>query len=329
MMRRQVAAGVAGVAALAAAAGAGWLGWRFLGGAPAISQAEFAARFAAPLPPPDRPLAVYHLGHSLVSREIPAMLAQLAEAGIGPGHRYAVQLGWGASMRDHWTGPAAIRGFDSENAHPAHRPAFAAVDSGEFDDIVLTEMVELRDAIRWHASGEHLALWAARARAARPAVRVWLYTTWHHLDDPAGFLERIDADQGALWEGQVLRPALARLPGQAIHVIPGGPAVAAVVRAAEAQGGLPGLRDRTDLFFREPDGRQDTIHLSAIGLYLIALVHYACLYRRSPVGLPFALARADGRPAEPPSPEAAALMQRAVWDAVRASPLTGVDPALA
>jgi hypothetical protein len=255
------------------------------------------------------------------------MLAQLAEAAVGPGHRHALQLGWGASLMDHWGGPEKVRGFDTENAHPAFRAAGEALDSGDYDAVVLTEMVELRDAIRWHDSARHLALWAARAQKARPDVQVWLYTTWHHLNDPAGFLERIDADQAALWVGEVLRPALARTPGAAIRVIPGGPAIAAVARAVEAQGGLPGLRDRTDLFHREPDGRQDTIHLSAQGLYLMALVHFACLYRRSPAGLPHALRRADGTPAEAPLPEAAALMQAAVWDVVRAYPLTGLGPA--
>ena len=31
--------------------------------------------------------------------------------------------------------------------------------------------------------------------------------------------------------------------------------------------------------------------------YLVALTHYAVLYRQSPVGLPHALSRADGTPA--------------------------------
>ncbi len=319
MMRRGL---IAGAAALAAG-GAAWLGWRAWARPPRLDDAAFAARFADRSAPPAGPVSVYHLGHSLVGRDMPAMLAQLADAALGPGHAYASQLGWGASLANHWAGPAKVAGFEVENAHPRFRPAEAALDSGDYDAVVLTEMVELRDAIRWHDSARHLALWAGRARAGRGDVRLYLYTTWHHLDDPEGFLDRIDADQGALWVDQVLRPALARLPGAAIRVVPGGPALAAVIRAAEGRG-VPGLPDRTALFHREPDGRLDTIHLGDLGLYAIALTHFAVLYGRDPAGLPHALRRADGSPAQAPTPEAAALMQAAVWQAVRADPLTGV-----
>jgi hypothetical protein len=235
MMRRTVLGAVA-----AAAAGAGWLGWTRLSGARTLDDAAMAALYARPLAPPAGPMRVYHLGHSLVGRDMPRMLGALADAAMGPGHGWESQLGWGASLKDHWGGRAKVKGFDVENAHPRHRPAEAALASGDYDAVVFTEMVELRDALRWHDSPEYLARWARRARAGRRDVRLYLYTTWHHLDDAAGFLERIDADQTALWEDALLRPALARLPGVAIHVIPGGPALAAVVRMAEGAGGAGG-----------------------------------------------------------------------------------------
>ena len=46
-----------------------------------------------------------------------------------------------------------------------------AVDSGDCDAFVLTEMVEIRDAIRYHASPAYLHRWAARAAKARAQVR--------------------------------------------------------------------------------------------------------------------------------------------------------------
>ncbi len=62
------------------------------------------------------------------------------------------------------------------------------------------------------------------------------------------------------------------------------------------------------------------------GAYLTALTHYAVLYQQSPVGLPHALARADGTPADDPGPEVAQLMQETVWGVVTSLPRTGVRP---
>lgn len=315
---------IGGITALATVFGAGLLIRRRRGSGPAplppMPEDDFAAAHQ-PLPPPAGPLAVYHLGHSLVGRDMPAMLAQLAPEG----HRYASQLGWGATLRSHWQGPAEVPGFAQENAHPAHRPAREAIGSGDYDAVVLTEMVELRAAIRWHGSSVYLAEWARLARAARPDVRLYLYETWHRLDDEAGWLERIDADSTALWQEELLRRAMGAEGTGVIYRIPGGPVLAAVARAAE-KGDLPGLSSREDLFAMTPEGARDTIHLNDLGHYVIALAHYATLYQRSPEGLLAAgLSRADGSPAEGFDPEAAAHVQRLVWRVVSEDRLTGIS----
>ncbi len=200
--------------------------------------------------------------------------------------------------------------------------------SGAYDAIVLTEMVEIRDALAHFDSPKYLGLWANEALASRPDARVYLYETWHNTDDPEGWLERLDADLGRYWDQGLLRPALASLPeGSRIHLIPAGQALAAFVRAVEARGGVGNVRDRHDLFPEGEDGKRDTIHMNDLGNYLVALVHYAVLYHESPVGLPFALNRADGSPAVAPAPETAALMQEIAWQVARSTPLTGVSPA--
>lgn len=314
---------IGGLAMLGAAAmGAGLVIRRRRAGGPAPLPQMPAAEFAeahVPLTPPEVPLQVFHLGHSLVGRDMPAMLMQLAP----PGHGYASQLGWGATLRSHWLGPDEVPGYAEENAPPAHRPAREAIGSGEYDAVVLTEMVEIRDAIKWHGSGNFLAEWARFARAARPDARVYLYETWHRLDDAAGWLQRIDADAGPLWRDEVMRRAMGAEGVGTIYRIPGGVALAAVARAAEA-GELPGLSRREQLFALTPEGEQDQIHLSDLGNYVIALTHYAVLYHRSPEGLPARLNRADGTAAAFLDPEAAAAVQRLVWQVVRGDRLTGV-----
>jgi hypothetical protein len=298
--------------------GGGGLYWLFTRPPSAASVRVRLAGRSVDAPP--GPLAVFHLGHSLVNRDMPAMLAQLAPSG----HSYDSQLGWGTTLQAHW-GDAPINGFEAENAHPRFRPALEAVQSGDYDAIVMTEMVEIRASIRYYDSPHYLARWAGEALAARPNVRLYLYETWHQLDDPEGWLERIDRDHELYWLSRVLGPALAGLPdGAQIFLIPAGPVLAAFVRRVEAMGGLGNVRDRTDLFARAEDGALDPIHLNDLGNYLVALVHYAVLYQRSPIGLPNALSRADGSPAVAPDPKVAQLMQEVTDSVVKSLGLSGL-----
>jgi hypothetical protein len=318
--RRWVAGALAAAAAIMVATiGRLWAQLRPAG----LTDAEMAALFAEPIEPPTRPLRVFHLGHSLVGRDMPAMLEQLA----AEGHRHESQLGWGTTLQAHWEPDVGIAGFEAENAHPRYRDAREALLSGEYDAVVVTEMVEIRDAIRYFDSPGYLARWAERAREGNPQVRVYLYETWHRLDDPEGWLERLDRDLGRHWEADILRPALAADPaGRPIFLIPAGQVLARLVREVERQGGVEGLRGREDLFGRGPDGSLDPIHLNDLGHYLVALAHFAVLYHRSPVGLPRELRRADGSPAAAPSPAAARLMQEAAWAVATSQPMTGVAP---
>lgn len=280
-----------------------------------------SALYTTPLAPPEKPLRVFHIGHSLVSRDMPAMLEQLA----GAGHDHRSQLGWGTPLKAHWEPDVPINGFDMENAHPRYQDAMTAVKSGTFDVLVLTESVEIKDAIKYHDSPKYLRQWTALARQSRPDVRVYLYETWHHVDDPAGWLERIDRDLPKYWEGELLGKALARGDtGGPIHVIPAGQVLARFVRKLDEAGGLPGLKSRSELFSFNDKGERDNIHLNDLGHYLVALTHYAVLYHRSPVGLPHRLKKADGRPADAPSAEVARLMQEVVWEVVTSYPKTGV-----
>jgi len=280
------------------------------------------ASYATPLPAPEGALRVFHLGHSLVGRDMPAMLAQLAPEG----HGYESQLGWGTSLKEHWQGGEAINGFEAENAHPRYRDAEEAIGSGTYNAVVLTEMVEIKDALRYHDSADHLHLWAELARAARPDTRLYLYESWHRLDDPDGWLARLDHDLATYWEDRLALTDLARSSDmqRPIYIIPAGQVMAAFVRRVEAAGGIGNVKDRESLFARAEDGTLDPIHVNDLGAYLVALTHYAVLYQRSPLGAPFALKKADGTNAVPPDAEAAQAMQEVVWDVVQAYGKSGV-----
>lgn len=286
-----------------------------------LDPAGLAERYQQALAPPEKPFRVFHLGHSLVGHNMPAMVEQLA----GSGHDYRSQLGWGASLQAHWEPEVAINGFDKENAHLRFQDATTALKSGQFGALVLTEMVEIKDAIKHFDSPAYLRKWTRLAREANPEIRVYLYETWHPLDDPAGWLQRLDSDLPQFWEGELLAKSMARDDtGGPIYVIPAGQVLAQFVRRVEQMGGLPGLSTREDLFAVTEKGTRDNIHLSDLGNYLVAVTHYTVLYHRNPVGLPRHLLRADGSAANSPSEEVAKLMQEVVWDVVTRYPKTGI-----
>jgi len=290
-------------------------------GAAEIAPARVDALYSAPLTPPTAPLRVFHLGHSLVGRDVPAMLQQLARAG----HRYESQLGWGASLRTHWEPDVEIPGFVQENAHDRYRDALVALTSGDYDAFVATEMVEIRDAIRYHDSAKYLEKWAALARHGNRNVRIYLYETWHQIHDPEGWLTRLDLDLERYWEAKILLPVLARNEALGpIYVIPAGQVFARFIRAVNATGGTGDIAGKEGLIRTNANGELDDVHLNDLGTYLVALTHYAVLYQTSPVGLPRQLRRADGSLAQAPSEETARLMQETVWQVVTSYPKTGV-----
>lgn len=280
-----------------------------------IDKAALDALYATPLTPPEDALSIYHLGHSLVGHDMPAMLAQLA----GSDHSYASQLGWGANLRQHWDPDIPINGFKESNQHAQFRGPHEAMASGEYDAVVLTETVEIRDSIKYHDPQDYLRKWATAAWASNPEARVYLYETWHRLDDAEGWLTRLDLDLSRYWEGEILRRALAHDDvTQPIYVIPGGQVMATFVRHVEESGGIGPIVSREDLF-------KDNIHFNDFGAYLMALTHYAVLYGRSPVGLPHQLLLANGDLANDPGAEAALAMQETVWEVVTAYPPGGVN----
>ncbi len=316
-----------GVALAVMCGAAGVAAWQFLAAPRPLDRDARLAMYDTPLPAPDGGLQLYFLGHSLIGPDIPALVTQLADMSGKQGAGYNSQLGWGASLRDHWEPDRAIAGFEAMNRPPAHRPARAALESGAYDALVLTEMIGLEAAIRWHDSGRYTARWAQLARKHAPDIRIYKYETWHPRDTTDDWLARIDRDAEALWEGTILAQAKAYPGVGTIHVIPAGRAMAAFVRALRDRGGVAGMRNADALFAMTEDGTRDGIHVSDLGAYLVALVHYATLYQADPRGLPHRLSRADGTQADAPSAEAAALMQQVAWDVVRRVRATGLAQA--
>ena len=290
-----------------------------------LPRAQFDALYDAGLAPPTEGLRVFHLGHSLVNRNMPDMVRQFAVS-TGFAHRYESQIGWGTPLKSHWEPKEEIFGFEKENAHARFRDVKDALRSGEYEAVVLTEMVEIKDAIDYFDSAKYLHKFANLAREGRPETRVYLYETWHNVDDPQGWRVRLEKDRARYWEDGILRPALAYDdPPLPIYVIPVGQVFAKVAEEIDA-GTLEGLARVEDLFATAEDGTLDTIHVNHLGNYIAALTHFAVLYQKSPVRLGAQVDLFDEKISITiASEKLVARLQSIVWQVVRDDPLTGMD----
>ena len=283
----------------------------------------------APLPPlpksegPVSKATAFFFGHSLVAQDMPAMVASMAQA-RGKLLTAHGQLGWGTTLLAHveWDGlldKSAPGGFVDDN-----RPPFFAGEgktqlaTGKYDVLVLTES-------NGHMRGDGKETVASAERLIRAAfkanhrTRAFLYANWLGRNE-AEFKGNLAAWQSTTerdlrwWENVADR--VNRALGQPLlHVIPGGPILARVTRAIE-QGKLPGMK--VDDLFR------DHVHVNDRGFYVIALAHYAAIFRDTPLGLPAQTSTVAG-PAEALSENNAALVQAIVWDYLKGYPRAGIS----
>lgn len=171
---------------------------------------------------------------------------------------------------------------------------------------------------------------------------------WEAIADAAGTGEGVTRPDSYDWPGPGADPAGDCTARGSVHIVPAGQALGVLYdrlrhpHEGDDWGGL----DIDALFFNgyrdwpsdwpvsaeeadaidpeaviegleryDPSAPPDDIHLSALGAYYVGLVHYATVYRRSPVGLP----GANGVPASLVRP-----LQELAWDVVLRYPRSGV-----
>lgn len=251
---------------------------------------------------PREAASVFFVGHSLVNFHMPAMLEDIA-ASMGVTHHYGAQIGVGAPLHWVWDHPEDTNGDRAQVELP----------SGDYDVLVLTELIPIREHVMYSDTDEYVRRFYELAMSGNPETQVYFYETWYDVEDPA-WSENIAADR-EVWE-QVIDDVNALVSGPDILLVPGGTAMARLVERIEA-GDVPGLESRFDLYV-------DPIHLTDIGNYFIALVQFATIYRRSPVGATATTTNEFGQPFEAPLPEAARVMQEVAWEVVSADPRAGV-----
>ena len=251
---------------------------------------------------PSNALAVFHIGNSFTRwGDIPAQLASFAAASNRP-HVFGDQLADGQGLGYHWTN-GLPGGLLSRGA-----PSRSELATLSWDALVLQPMSREWQPTNLPAFQANAAQFDALADSV--GARLYLYVYWPWRDDPLSDQDDINA------AFEQVRIALSS-NGPPVRIIPVGEAFRAAVNEM-GSGELVGLT-RNDLY-------RDALHPSDLGCYLSALVHFAVLHRRSPIGLPAtgidSSEFGDG-PVSIPTNVAAAF-QRIAWDVARSTPHTGI-----
>ena len=161
-----------------------------------------------------------------------------------------------------------------------------------------------------------------------PDVQMWLYCQWPAPDFKDRWaqwkgddLKSIDRKPAETWQEaafnhlaytELVRDQLMKTwKGKPILIVPGGPALAKLKDEIDA-GKVPGMTDFNQTVYA------DGIHMTNPGRYLIALVHYACIYKEDPTGKVSLLKSGL-------TEEQAKIFQRIAWETVSGYPGAGVN----
>ncbi len=221
----------------------------------------------------------------------------------------------GSSMNYRWENPP---GYGSPDARH---------DINEWELLVITERVPLffegGGTQDWYIEAiqgqkEDLSLFVNNAWTngdggnGAPSL---LWTTWTNIDDSDGpwrdMLDILEIE----WENMQDFANTNRPEGAPpVYLIPGHKMMARIYDDI-ALNLVPGITDISEFF-------SDNIHLNYYGQYAAAMIHYACIYNTSPVGLTNILL--PDSPELCPSPELALYLQTIIWEEVTNYERTGI-----
>lgn len=307
------------------------LGVAVLAQAPTLSLASEPGQAArkSPLPPPGN-LRLFVSGHSLTDNPIADDILQIAASQGTPG-RYNQQILLGSTIRARTHGQGNWSGYrQGKNREGTNTDVIAELREGKaiggdrYSVLLITERHDLVGAMIWEDTIRHLRHFHEQAYKANPSVQTHLYASWLGIKnkaDPQPWIryERA-ADQAWQCVAQRVNTSLAHegRPDRLRH-IPAGAALAELVEQATRKQ-VPGLTQASvqatvnQLF-------TDDVHLTRAGAYYVALVSYATIYGRSPIGAwaPAGIGGAQAR-----------ALQTVAWDFVsQASQVDSKNPALA
>lgn len=270
--------------------------------------------------------SIFFVGHSLVNFDMPDMVHGLAlDAGLI--NTIDEQIINGSPLRYNWQNSDQAQGSDAKVILP----------QGNFNTFVMTEAIPADiDMVQYGG------LFFDLAQTSHASMQTYYYETWHWLTWGIGDADAIDWFNGfevnpafhfptpesnysfrsqvdisaPMWIQRVNAMNQAYPQHTPMLIIPAGTALGELYDAIQL-GSVPGITQIDEIF-------ADNIHMNDIGNYFVALVQYATIYRRSPVGLTNQLTNIWGVDFNPPTPEQAAFFQQLAWDVVQSYPYSGV-----
>lgn len=260
----------------------------------------------------------FYVGHSL-SDQIAEMVMSMSQSHSTVDFDFAYQSIPGAPLRWNWDHGATFTPipphFYGYN-HPTE-----GLPKGVFTTLVLTEAVP-RTMSLIDETYAYSELFYDYASDYNPNISVFINEVWHCINSgtPTGCDDDEDAnpwrqrltDDLPMWESVVDNLNSTFNPENPVCLIPGGQGMARLHDEIEL-GTVPGLTSINELFV-------DDIHLSDVGKYFIACIHFAMLFNETPVGLPNQLYSIWGDPFTAPSAALAQRFQEIAWETVTQYP---------
>ena len=266
-----------------------------------------------PLPPLTTGQRTYHIGNSLTD-VLNDWLAPIARS-AGYNHQYFRSTIPGAPTDWNWNHPGDALG------EPDYRIVFA--NRAPIDHLLIQPFAPHGRSLENEA--DYIGRFYRLAQEKSPQVQLWVYAQWSQRNFQDAWSQGKESAAGlglspaTTWDAAVrnqmtyheaLRQRLSEQnPGKPVLIVPAGLAMVRLKDAIAAEK-VPGMRD----FFAEHF--TDDIHLTSKGAYLVALVHFASIYRKNPAGVTF---EKTGL-----TPEQAAIYQQIAWDTVRNYRWSGV-----
>ncbi len=261
------------------------------------------------------PVNAFYIGHSL-SDQIPDMVKSLADDHAEVSFDWSYQSIPGAPLRWQWQRKDVN---DYENNPPYYYGFYDAeggLRSGDYNVLVLTESVPRYEELILETY-EYADSFYRYANTYNDDIRIFLYEDWHCIlsGTPTGcdydidsnpWRQRLDDDL-EMWESVVDTLNARFAPANPVCLIPAAQGLAQLYDSIEA-GVVPILTSIEDIF-------SDDIHLTDVGKYFVACVHFATIFETSPVGLTNQLQVWWGGDFEAPSAELALKFQEIAWHA--------------